>query len=126
MTPTADVSAGVRSVASRRGAAATTMMAKNVRLSEKSRQKLVEGINIVANAVKVTLGPKVRGTIGSAVGGFKLIARPCAGSRAVGPLGVGPGQGPGPVLDMATDMTKAGLSLRYHLLTHIHPSTTNQ
>lgn len=35
------------------------MMAKNVRLSEKSRQKLVEGINIVANAVKVTLGPKV-------------------------------------------------------------------
>ena len=36
------------------------MMAKNVRLSEKSRQKLVEGINIVANAVKVTLGPKVR------------------------------------------------------------------
>jgi len=34
-------------------------MAKNVRLSEKSRQKLVEGINIVANAVKVTLGPKV-------------------------------------------------------------------
>lgn len=54
------MSAGVRSVASRRGAAATTMMAKNVRLSEKSRQKLVEGINIVANAVKVTLGPKVR------------------------------------------------------------------
>jgi hypothetical protein len=37
------------------------MMAKNVRLSEKSRQKLVEGINIVANAVKVTLGPKVSG-----------------------------------------------------------------
>lgn len=36
-----------------------SMMAKNVRLSEKSRQKLVEGINIVANAVKVTLGPKV-------------------------------------------------------------------
>ncbi len=57
---TADLSTGVRAVASRRGAAATTMMAKNVRLSEKSRQKLVEGINIVANAVKVTLGPKVR------------------------------------------------------------------
>lgn len=38
-----------------------SMMAKNVRLSEKSRQKLVEGINIVANAVKVTLGPKVGG-----------------------------------------------------------------
>lgn len=50
----------MRSVASRRGAAATIMMAKNVRLSEKSRQKLVEGINIVANAVKVTLGPKVK------------------------------------------------------------------
>jgi len=39
------------------------MMAKNVRLSEKSRQKLVEGINIVANAVKVTLGPKGRNVV---------------------------------------------------------------
>lgn len=49
--------------ASRRGAASTTMMAKNVRLSEGSRKKLVEGINIVANAVKVTLGPKGRNVV---------------------------------------------------------------
>jgi chaperonin GroEL len=41
----------------------TRMMAKNVRLSEKSRQKLVEGINVVANAVKVTLGPKGRNVV---------------------------------------------------------------
>ena len=41
----------------------TQMMAKNVRLSEKSRQKLVEGINVVANAVKVTLGPKGRNVV---------------------------------------------------------------
>ncbi len=53
----------VRGAASRRGSAATTMMAKQVRLSEKSRQKLVEGINIVANAVKVTLGPKGRNVV---------------------------------------------------------------
>ncbi|TFJ86581.1 hypothetical protein NSK_002238 [Nannochloropsis salina CCMP1776] len=52
-----------RSVAARRGSLTTTMMAKNVRLSEKSRQKLVEGINIVANAVKVTLGPKGRNVV---------------------------------------------------------------
>lgn len=59
---TADVGvSNVRSAASRRGS--VKMMAKNVRLSEKSRQKLVEGINIVANAVKVTLGPKVRETM---------------------------------------------------------------
>ncbi|GAB5032152.1 molecular chaperone [Nannochloropsis oceanica] len=55
--------ASVRGAVSRRGAASTTMMAKNVRLSEKSRQKLVEGINIVANAVKVTLGPKGRNVV---------------------------------------------------------------
>jgi len=55
--------ASVRGAASRRGAASTTMMAKNVRLSEGSRKKLVEGINIVANAVKVTLGPKGRNVV---------------------------------------------------------------
>lgn len=73
----------MRSVASRRGAAATTMMAKNVRLSEKSRQKLVEGINIVANAVKVTLGPKVRRD--EECWGVWGRARLLAGSEAVGP-----------------------------------------
>lgn len=65
-----------------------SMMAKNVRLSEKSRQKLVEGINIVANAVKVTLGPKVgsarawRRTTGRAV----LPGRSRSCSQTVGVL----------------------------------------
>eukprot|EP00956_Cyclotella_meneghiniana_P044439 scaffold318398_cov89-Cyclotella_meneghiniana.AAC.3 len=36
----------------------TTLSAKRVSFKEDSRNKLVEGINQVANAVKVTLGPK--------------------------------------------------------------------
>lgn len=35
-------------------------MAKKLSFREESRKKLVEGINVVANAVKVTLGPKGR------------------------------------------------------------------
>lgn len=38
-------------------------MAKKVTLHEASRAKLVDGINIVANAVKVTLGPKGRNVV---------------------------------------------------------------
>ena len=33
-------------------------MAKKLSFREDSRKKLVEGINVVANAVKITLGPK--------------------------------------------------------------------
>ena len=33
-------------------------MAKKLSFREESRKKLVEGINVVANAVKITLGPK--------------------------------------------------------------------
>ena len=38
-------------------------MAKRVSFKEDSRKKLVEGINQVANAVKVTLGPKGRNVV---------------------------------------------------------------
>lgn len=38
-------------------------MAKKVTFREESRQKLVDGINAVANAVKVTLGPKGRNVV---------------------------------------------------------------
>ena len=36
------------------------MAAKEVRFSDDSRQRLVSGVNTLANAVKVTLGPKGR------------------------------------------------------------------
>lgn len=38
-------------------------MAKKVSFHDQSRSKLVEGINIVANAVKITLGPKGRNVV---------------------------------------------------------------
>lgn len=38
-------------------------MAKKISFREEGRNKLVEGINIVANAVKVTLGPKGRNVV---------------------------------------------------------------
>jgi chaperonin GroEL len=39
------------------------MKAKKISFGEASRSKLVEGINIVANAVKITLGPKGRNVV---------------------------------------------------------------
>ena len=36
------------------------MSAKDVRFGEDSRSRMVKGVNILANAVKVTLGPKGR------------------------------------------------------------------
>src|SRR5437016_2367609 len=39
------------------------MAAKNVVLGDIARTKLVEGVNILANAVKVTLGPKGRNVV---------------------------------------------------------------
>ena len=38
-------------------------MAKKISFEEASRKNLVEGINIVANAVKITLGPKGRNVV---------------------------------------------------------------
>lgn len=38
-------------------------MAKDVRFGMDSREKMVEGINILADAVKVTLGPKGRNVV---------------------------------------------------------------
>lgn len=38
-------------------------MAKKLSFREESRRKLVEGINVVANAVKITLGPKGRNVV---------------------------------------------------------------
>ncbi len=37
--------------------------AKTISFHEDSRSKLVQGINIVANAVKITLGPKGRNVV---------------------------------------------------------------
>ena len=39
------------------------MAAKEVRFSEDSRQRMARGVNILANAVKVTLGPKGRNVV---------------------------------------------------------------
>jgi chaperonin GroEL len=39
------------------------MPAKDVRFHEDARQKMLEGVNILANAVKVTLGPKGRNVV---------------------------------------------------------------
>jgi chaperonin GroEL len=44
-------------------ASSTALPAKRVSFKEDSRKKLVEGINQVANAVKVTLGPKGRNVV---------------------------------------------------------------
>jgi len=38
-------------------------MAKQIVYGEKSRQKIIEGVNQLANAVKVTLGPKGRNVV---------------------------------------------------------------
>jgi chaperonin GroEL len=39
------------------------MAAKDVQFGENARSKMIEGVNILANAVKVTLGPKGRNVI---------------------------------------------------------------
>ena len=39
------------------------MSAKDVQFGENARSKMIEGVNILANAVKVTLGPKGRNVI---------------------------------------------------------------
>ena len=39
------------------------MSAKDVQFGESARSKMIEGVNILANAVKVTLGPKGRNVI---------------------------------------------------------------
>jgi chaperonin GroEL len=39
------------------------MAAKDVYFGDDSRTKMVEGVNILANAVKVTLGPKGRNVV---------------------------------------------------------------
>ena len=39
------------------------MAAKEIRFSEDARAKMVRGVNILANAVKATLGPKGRNVV---------------------------------------------------------------
>ena len=39
------------------------MAAKDVVFGDNARSKLVEGVNVLANAVKVTLGPKGRNVV---------------------------------------------------------------
>ena len=39
------------------------MPAKDVRFYEDARTKMLEGVNILANAVKATLGPKGRNVV---------------------------------------------------------------
>ena len=38
-------------------------MAKEVRFSDEARQRMLKGVNVLANAVKVTLGPKGRNVV---------------------------------------------------------------
>ena len=39
------------------------MSAKEIRFGDDARQRMVNGVNILANAVKVTLGPKGRNVV---------------------------------------------------------------
>jgi hypothetical protein len=39
------------------------MAAKDVRFGENVRNKMVNGVNVLANAVKITLGPKGRNVV---------------------------------------------------------------
>jgi chaperonin GroEL (HSP60 family) len=39
------------------------MTAKDVRFSDDARQRMLRGVNILANAVKATLGPKGRNAV---------------------------------------------------------------
>ena len=39
------------------------MSAKDVKFGDSARQRMLEGVNILANAVKVTLGPKGRNVV---------------------------------------------------------------
>jgi len=39
------------------------MAAKDVRFGESARNRMVNGVNILANAVKITLGPKGRNVV---------------------------------------------------------------
>lgn len=51
-------------------------MAKEILLGDEGRSKLLAGINKLANAVRVTLGPKGRNVVlGSAVGGIPVITK---------------------------------------------------
>jgi chaperonin GroEL len=36
---------------------------KEVRFSDDARQRMLKGVNVLANAVKVTLGPKCRNVV---------------------------------------------------------------
>lgn len=38
-------------------------MAKEVKFSDSARQKMLKGVNVLADAVKVTLGPKGRNVV---------------------------------------------------------------
>ena len=38
-------------------------MPKEVKFAEEARQRLLHGVNVLANAVKVTLGPKGRNVV---------------------------------------------------------------
>ncbi|KAG8466699.1 hypothetical protein KFE25_008078 [Diacronema lutheri] len=55
--------AALSALSGARAQRATVRMAKTVDFDDVSRQKLMEGIDIVANAVKVTLGPKGRNVV---------------------------------------------------------------
>ena len=39
------------------------MSAKDVQFGDSARQRMLEGVNVLANAVKVTLGPKGRNVV---------------------------------------------------------------
>ena len=56
------------------------MAAKDVVFGGEARARMVEGVNILANAVKVTLGPKGRNVVlQKSYGGLKACRQNCFG-----------------------------------------------
>ena len=51
------------------------MAAKDVRFGDEARNKMLKGVNILANAVRVTLGPKGRNVILDKSFGAPLITK---------------------------------------------------
>ena len=49
------------------------MAAKEVRFSDDARQKMFAGVNVLANAVKVTLGPKGRNVVNVILVDFRAL-----------------------------------------------------
>ena len=59
-------------------------MSKDIKLGEDARKSLLNGINKLADTVKVTLGPKGRNVVLDKDYGIPLITNYCKGNRIRG------------------------------------------